>query len=188
MRIRHGLGAAALCAAALFAPSSWGAFLSINETAGGVVFSGDANFSDNDWIGGTATQLQLGQERAGLFVQIFNPRGHAGIEVFHIFDTDGSLSDVLFLELTLVAGSIYQLHAEFCSEGAPGGPLACNPTGGPFTTVTEAANGDFGAFGTGLDPNLAIGGSSPEQAPEPISLALLGAGLAGLAWSRRRRS
>ena len=75
-------------------------------------------------------------------------------------------------------GANYLLQQEWVNTGGGLGYNGgyCGMSGGGFTTV--AANGVNGA-------DVAL--SDAVQAPEPSSLALIGCGLAGLAFARRRR-
>ena len=69
---------------AFFAQGSWAAFLGINETPTGVVFSGDGNFTANDWQG-LISSTQTGTENARLSANLFNPNGGPGSAIIRIW-------------------------------------------------------------------------------------------------------
>ena len=166
---------------ALFAQGSWAAFLGINETATGVVFSGDANFTANDWQG-LISSTQTGTENASMSANLFNPNGGPGSAIVRILDPNGALSDVL--TVSFAGGAVGVFTANFCSNDDGN---VCSAAG--FTqTVFENATGNFAVAVTFL-PNMAIAGvSPPDQVPEPGTIALLGLGLAGLAYRKRSKA
>jgi hypothetical protein len=182
------------CLALAWATAARPAFLSIQEGPGGVVFSGDCNFSCNDWVGGTATQEQNGPEFADVTVNIYNPNGphptNGSLEVYSqlITDPDGSFSDYMTFIFTPLGGDYYQMTALFCSLDENS---VCTPPPGSLfhvpTEIYEDAHGNF-SFVTPLDPNLAIGGTSADPVPEPetYSMMLAGLGLLGLVARRRK--
>ena len=162
----------------LSAHSAWAANLTITETAGGVVFSGDGNFTANDWLGGF-TSSQSGTEIGSMSALINNPNGSGGTEIIRILDLDNSLSDVL--TISFGGAGVTTFSATFCSND---NGTACSDAG--FTqTQFENAAGHF-SFGTRLDPNMSINGTS--SVPEPGTLALLGLGFAGVAFRKRTKT
>jgi len=181
MMMNRGITALACGLLAFFAQGSWAAFLSINETPTGVVMSGDANFTANDWLG-LISSTQTGTENASIVANLFNPNGGPGSAIIRILDPNGSLSDVLTISYT--GGAVGVFTAIFCSNDDGN---ICSAAG--FTqTVTENAAGNFSVTAPFV-PNMAIAGlSPPEQVPEPGTFALLGLGVAGLAYRRRSKA
>lgn len=72
--------------------------------------------------------------------------------------------------------------------GDPNGDF-CNWTAGGLAFAGVAKSIDFGGTTnqTGYD-NITFGSSTPGQTPAPATFALLGLGLAGLGWAKRRRA
>jgi len=179
--MHRGLAILVFGVLAVFAQGSWAAFLGINETPAGVVFSGDNNFTANDWLG-LISSTQTGTENASMSANLFNPNGGPGAAIIRILDPNGDLSDVL--TVSFAGGAVGIFSANFCSNDDGN---ICSAAG--FTqTVTEDAAGNF-AVGVSFLPNMAIVGfSPPDRVPEPGTLALLGLGIAGLAFRRRSKA
>jgi hypothetical protein len=162
-----------------FAPASWAANLTINETAGGVVFSGDCGFTCNDWEGQFFSS-QTGTEIGSMSAKLFNPNHiDSGDAIIRILDPGFSLSDVLTISYSGFDHGVFT--ATFCSND---GGNVCSDAG--YTdTQFEDATGHF-SFSSSLVPNMSINGAS--TVPEPGTIALLGLGLAGLAFRRRGKA
>lgn len=180
MLTNRSLMAVAFGVLVVVAPGTWAANLTITETPTGVVFSGDSNFTANDWQG-LISSTQTGTEIGSMSANLFNPnQTNAGTEIIRILDLDNSLSDVLTISFS--GGVVGVFSATFCSND---GGNVCSDAG--FTqTQFEDATGHFG-FGSGLVPNMSINGVS-DVVPEPGTIALLGLGLAGLAFRRRSKA
>lgn len=177
MKLTHISTILAFAVSVFFAQASSAANLNIQETASGVVFAGDGNFTLNDW-GGLISSTQTGLENASFSAYLYNPNGGVGSEIIAINDPHGSLSDVLSLSFD---GSVFS--ATFCSND---GGNSCSSAGASQTAL-EDASGNF-SFGTSLDPNMSINGNSNVAAvPEPESYAMLLAGLGLMGFMARHR-
>jgi len=124
-------------------------------------------------------------------------------------DPDGSFGDIITFD-SLGPGGVFRV--QFYSDPNPGAfappdgyfqftnvaedstgaisaffPICCELTG-VSVSVASDGEGPFSPYGVTFDTSDGISFQGALAAPEPATLALLGAALAGLGFSRRRRS
>jgi hypothetical protein len=99
------------------------------------------------------------------------------VTVWSGLDGTGSLLGSINLPVTPSGGSAECTYGQYCPWF---------PTGVAFSGTAESVIFTGTANYIGFD-NITLGASIPQGTPEPASLALLGAGLAGLGFARRRK-
>jgi hypothetical protein len=170
---------ATLALSALASPAS--AFvLKFDESGNGCLLNADSicTTPDNGILGPDPTGGVAGN------VLIFSLPQQVNLGSVGISDPDGSLSDVLrFADIGATAPDFVMIF--YSTDIGAGLPADSGLPGSDFIIgTTEDANGNFDWEPGG---NSYLGFSPEENVPEPVTLSLFGAGLAGAAAMRRRK-
>jgi hypothetical protein len=104
-----------------------------------------------------------------------------GGTVLELLNFDINLTELTVFGSAVLNGDALGILPLFTVNGST---LALGLTGG----AADALNSVFGAVDPAFTAGLSVGTASFTAVPEPGSLALLGLGLAGLAFSRRRKA
>ena len=155
--------------------------------------------------------IALGLERISLDISATNPRDGGSFIVTLNADNNGLVGSQLALLGTILDSSLtatpalYSLagigqlghgttlsaHTQYWVSLVPETPttsgqiLATNVISGVGVSGSTVSTGDTGAML--VDGNMYVPLIMRVEAPEPMSMALLGVGLAGLGWARNRR-